>query len=221
MAKAPAAATVTAATHAGRSPAQVAAGKKFAAAGRASQAKARAAGKKPSAAQHRAALKWAAAGRASQAARRAGQVPKKKAAAVAPEAAALLRGWWALGCNDVVPTCASVAVANHLMAHTGLMMTEGEVLALHEMAGGEDGASVADVLEVLHERHLELLRGSAWLQSFTRTDEEVIVAGLVVGFSLPHARHAVLSHPRGMVSWGRVMPWAGVPDEAWALEWSR
>jgi hypothetical protein len=214
MAKAPKAPL---AAHAGRTPAQVAAGKKFAAAGRKAQATARARGKKPSAAQKQAALKWAAAGRAAQAAKRQGKVPVQKAAAVAPVQPAVLPGWWLLGCNDEAPTCAATAVANHLLAVTGLALTAQEVARLHAMAGGEDGAGIADVLDVLLAWSP---RADVRLVSARRADEAMIVPGLVVGVSLPHARHAVLSHPRGMVSWGRVMPWTGVPDEAWALEWA-
>jgi hypothetical protein len=217
MAQAPKAAL---APHAGRTPAQVAAGKKFAAAGRKAQASARARGKKPSAAQKQAALKWAAAGRAAQAAKRQGKVAPKKAAAAGPGpvSAPLLPGW-SLGCNDVLPSCAATAVANHLLAATGVMMAEKEVAWLHERAGGDDGATIESVLELLAWDASVIRQRPVRLRSFTRTDEEVIVAGLVVGVSLPHARHAVLSHPQGMVSWGRVLPWAGEPYEAWALEW--
>jgi hypothetical protein len=210
-----------------KSPAQAAAGIAFAAGGRAAQARKRAAAKKAgkptvTKAQHQAALKWAAAGRAAQAARRTGKIPVKKAAAVAPGLAARLPGWWLPGCNDVAPTCAATAVANHLLASTGLAMSEDQVMALHALAGGtgEDAVAIADVLEAIQGRRMGAGNGSARLHAFTPVDTSVILTGLVVAVSLPHARHAVLSHPQGMVSWGQVLPWDGEPEEAWALEWT-
>lgn len=194
-----------------RSPAQAAAAARFAAAGRAAQAASRAAysrthhgAKKPrSKAQTQASLKWGAAGRAAQAARKQGKVPVRKAALVLPGTAA---AGWPLGGNDVLPSCAAVAVACHLLAATGRVMAEEEVIALHALAGGDDGAAVPDVLEAL---------GAAFWQA----DEDLVVPGLVVVTRLPGGRHAVLSHPRGMVSWGRVMPWRGIPEQAWAVRW--
>jgi len=213
-----------------RSAAQIAAGAKFAAGGRAAQAKKRAAYAKShhgaklprTDAQKQATLKNAAAGRAAQAARRKGKLPPKKAAAIAPVSLppeVSLPGW-SLGCNDVAPSCAAAAVANHMLASTGLTMTEGEIRMLHKLAGGDEGAMISDVLEALRANWKSFCQGRARLVSFTPTDEDVLVAGLVVGISLPHARHAVLSHPFGMVTWGQVMPWAGEPYEAWALEWA-
>jgi hypothetical protein len=210
-----------------QSPAQHAAGLAFAAGGRAAQARKRAAyrkthhGMNPPAT--RSQKQAAAKGRAAQAARRQGKVPPKKAAAVAPAELGQPGGSGYLmisGCNDAYPTCAAAAVANHLLAATGLRMSEDAVLRLHRQAGGDDdGSYIEAVLEVLRATGWLFLGRTTRLLSFTRTDEDVIVSGLVVGVSLPHARHAVLSHPLGMVSWGQVMPWTGEPYEAWALDW--
>jgi hypothetical protein len=190
-----------------RSPAQVAAGNAFAAAGRASQAATRAAvikktGKPP--------------------ARK--KAPKKKVAAVAPEPLLLAPGsGWPTGCNDTDPTCAAVAVACHLQAATGFTLTDEEILKLHKLAGGgaPSGVRISDVLEAM--------TGQGWrawspcgrfrLLSFFQTDEQLLVAGLVVGVTLGHEGHAVLSAPGGMISWGQYLPWDGEPEEAWALEW--
>lgn len=202
-----------------RSAAQIAAGIKFAAAGRAAQK-----GKPRTAAQHAAALKWAAAGRASQAAAKAppgaaphaktaGKVPPvKKAAAMAPAGLDDAGYLWLPGGNDALPSCAAAAVANHRLAATGLAMTEDEILALHRLAGGEDGASVGDILEAMAADGL-----LAW---FWRADPDVIVPGLIVVTGFPRARHAVVACPGAMISWGRVLPWAGEPEEAWALGWT-
>lgn len=213
-----------------KSAAQAAAAKKFAAGGRAAQAAKRASYKKShhgqapprSKGQTQAAQKWAATGRAAQVAKRQGKTPPKKAAAIAPlrspDAPGYLPGW-SLGCNDIGPTCASAAVANHLLAHTGLVMTEQEVMLLHMLAGGDDGADVPSVLEALRARPALVAGGRGSLARFFQADEQTVVPGLVVVTALAHARHAVLSHPRGMVSWGGVLPWDGAPLEAWAVEW--
>lgn len=214
-----------------KSAAQAAAGKKFAAGGRAAQAAKRAAYAKShhgaklprTKSQTQASMKWAAAGRASQAARKQGKTPPKKAAAIAPprplDPPRDLPGW-SMGCNDIGPTCASAAVANHLLAHTGLAMTEQEVILLHMLAGGSDGADIPSVLEALRSRPALAAGGRAGVAGFFRADEELAVPGLVVVTALAHGRHAVLSHPAGMVSWGGVLPWEGAPLEAWAIEWA-
>lgn len=207
--------------------AQATAATAFAAAGRAAQAATRAAvikktGKPPpvTKARHAAALKWAAAGRASQAATKAGKkVVKKKVAAVAPELLAHPGTQWPVGCNDTSPTCAAAAVACHLQAATGLVMSDKDVLRLHRLAGGETGATISNVLEAMQEHWASFSRGQVRLLSFFQTDEQFIVAGLVVGVQLGHEGHAVLAAPGGMVSWGQYLPWQGEPREAWALEW--
>jgi hypothetical protein len=213
-----------------RSPAQVHAGQAFAAGGRAAQAASRAAsikktGKPPprSKAQKAAGKKFAAAGRAAQAAarvRKAGgrAVTPKARAAVAPELV-LPGSGWPTGCNDIIPTCASVAVACHLQAATGLTMTDAEILKLHKLAGGDSGVTIEDVLEAMAAHWGTVGHGRVRLMSFFQADESFLLAGMVVGIKLPHAGHAVLSAPGGMISWGQYLPWEGEPEEAWALEW--
>jgi hypothetical protein len=213
-----------------KSAAQVQASQAFAAAGRAAQASTRAAaikktGKPPpvSKKRHLAAQKWAAAGRAAQAAKKQGKkpVPPKVRAATAPDDLLVRPGSiWPLGCNDVAPTCAAVAVACHLQAAAGLVMPDKDIMKLHRLAGGESGATIESVLEVLAGDWGNAVRFSpVRLLSFFRTDEQFLLAGLVVGVRLGHEGHAVLSTPRGMISWGRAMAWEGTPEEAWALEW--
>ena len=212
-----------------KSAAQVKAGQAFAAAGRASQAKTRAAyikanhGKKPpvSAARHAAGQKAAAQSAANARARKAGKTPvaAKARAAVAPTELFRPGSNWPSACNEYAPTCASVAVACHLQAATGIGMLDADILKLHAMAGGESGATIGNVLEALAEHGSELNHGWVRLVSFFRTDEQFLTAGLVVGVTLGHTGHAVLSAPGGMISWGQFMPWQGEPEEAWCLEW--
>ena len=211
-----------------KSAAQAAAGKKFAAGGRAAMASKRAAYAKshhgaklpPSKAQTQASMKWASAGRAAQAAKKQGKKPPAKAAATAPPGTRPSLPGWSMGCNDAGPTCASAAVANHLLASTGLEMTEQEIALLHMLAGGHDGADIPSVLEVLLARPALVAGARGGLARFFQADEQALVPGLVVVTDLGHARHAVLSHPGGMVSWGGIRPWEGSPLEAWAIEWA-
>lgn len=211
-----------------RSAAQIAAGKNFAAAGRAAQASARAAaikktGKAPprSKAQKAATAKFLAAGQAALRARAAGKTPVKPKAkgALMPDELLYPGFDWPLGCNDAIPTCASVAVAAHMQAVTGLTLTDAEILKLHNLAGGDKGAQISDVLEAMAGNALSFCYGRVKLLHFFRTDEQFLLSGLVVGVRLPHTGHAVVSAPGGMISWGRYMPWEGEPEEAWCLEW--
>jgi hypothetical protein len=144
---------------------------------------------------------------------------------IAPDVTDHLPGWtpaWRMGCDDAYPACAAAAVANHLLASTGFMMRDADILSLHKMSGGDEGTTIEAVLKCVQSHRSCFGEASkAYLATFTRTDENCILAGLVVGVSLPHGGHAVMSHPRGMVSWGRVMPFEGIPREAWALDWVR
>jgi hypothetical protein len=206
-----------------KTPAQAKAAKAYAAAGRAAQAKKRAAaikatGKPPprTKAQKAAAIKWAKAGQAAQAAAKAG----KKAPALAKKAAlpTHVSNWtgpaiWLPGCNDQRPTCVSVAVANHLLESTGIAATDAMILKLHEYAGGDDGATIPTVLEAASCYGLAGIK----LSSYGMANE--ILPGLVCGIETRRGYHAALSHPYGLVSWGFVMPHFGEPQEAWALNW--
>lgn len=188
-----------------RTAAQIAAAHKFAAAGRAAQAATRAAyiakhGKPPpvSKKRHQAALKWAAAGRAAQARKRNHLKPLPK-----KQPALSLHG---------ESVCAPVAIAAHLYAATGIIASEKLLLTLAARAAG---GCLGDYLAEVAASGLAGMR----LTRYVPVDEDLVVPGLVCGLGLPGGYHAVLSHPRGMVSWGVVLPWWGRPDQAWQLEW--
>jgi hypothetical protein len=162
--------------------------------------------------------KWAAAGRAAQAASKkaakSGVTAKKKAALPrslipVPPGTAL----WLPGCNDLLPVCAVTAVANHLLAATGVTASDADMLALHDLAGGDDGARIGTVLDAACQAGLAGIR----LRRFGPAD--FTGPGLVCGISTRRGYHAALSHPYGMVSWGLVLPRTGELMEAWALEW--
>jgi hypothetical protein len=210
-----------------RSPAQVRAGKAYAAAGRSAQAATRKAaikktGKPPprSAKQHAASVAAAKAGRSAQAARRAGKTPVSHKKAALP---ALARAHnlaepgvvlWLPGCDEELPVCAVTAVANHLLAATGIITSDAEMLALHALAGGDSGATIGNVLDACADCGL----GGRHLAGFGMADRAS--PGTVTGLAMHDGYHAVLVAPAGMmISWGMVLPQLGDPREAWYLDW--
>lgn len=193
-----------------RTKAQHAASVKWAKSGRAAQSATRAAaiaktGKPParSKSQHQASLHWAAAGRASQARARAHlkPLPTKKPALALP----------GYGLHDL-PVCAAVAVAEHLLAATGLCVTDAAIL---ELAARAPDGCLADYLEEAAAGGL----AGARLSGFWPCDPDLFVPGLLFGVQFRRGYHTVLAHPSGMISWGMLMPVTGVPVEAWQLEW--
>lgn len=211
-------------TKAHKSPAQVKANKAFAAGGRAAQARTRTAyekahnGKKPprSKKQAAAARKWAAAGRAAQVAAKSGKkAPAGTKKAALPVAVCDYTGpsLWMPGCINELPVCYATAIANHLLAATGIVSTDADILKLHELAGGDDGARIDLALEAARDHGLAGVK----LKGFDGC--EAIFPGMVVGIQTRRGYHAVLAHPYGMISWGLLLPRHGEPQEAWALEW--
>jgi hypothetical protein len=213
--------------HAHRSPAQVRASRAWASAGRSAQARTRKAaiaktGKPPprSAQQKAASRAWASAGRSAQAARRAGKTPvaRKKAALPALSRAHTLAEpgivLWLPGCDEERPVCAVTAVANHLLAATGIIAADDEMLELHGLAGGDSGATIEDILDAAVTCGLAGRR----LARFGMADRAS--PGTVAGLRMTGGFHAVLAAPAGMmISWGMVLPRLGDPEEAWWLDW--
>jgi len=193
-----------------RTKAQQAASHKWAAAGRSSQAATRAAaiaktGKPParSKGQHQASLRWAASGRAAQARTRnhLKPLPKKQPALALP----------GYGLHDL-PVCGPVAIAEHLLAATGVYASDSQVL---DLAARTPGGCLADYLEQAATGGLAGVR----LAYFWRCDDELAVPGLVYGVQFRRGYHTVLMVPGGMLSWGMLLPVTGRPLEAWSLKW--
>jgi hypothetical protein len=211
-----------------KSPAQVKADQKFAAAGRSAQAAARAASKaagKPAPrtkAQKAATKKWAAAGaqasHAAAVARRAGKTYAPKKAVKAP-----LNLQRNLDTEIIVPTepglslhllpvCGPAALAAHLLLTAGIAVPDENILMLHDLVRD---ASLADLLEYAA---MEGFAGTC-LESARPCDPSAVIPGLLYGVQLDGGYHAVVAVPGGMISWGGIWPLAGIPEEAWHLEW--
>jgi hypothetical protein len=111
----------------------------------------------------------------------------------------LLDGWWITGGNGELANCAAVAVANSLLLSSGLRISDGELLRLHDRAGP---LSIAEALEAFRPASFTELHG--------RFTELHVIAGL----DTPHGPHAALILGESLVTWGGVMDW---PDD-WLLE---
>jgi hypothetical protein len=151
--------------------------------------------------------------RSAQKARRHG---KKYAPAKKPQAPPDSGSWcdvYAEGALHSLPVCAAVAMAASLQAQSGVTASAAEITGLYELAG-------AVSLEGMCEAAAGLGLAGWRLSWFGPADAEQAVPGLVYGLQLPWGYHAVLGHPAGVVSWGRVLPWMAAPAEAWHLEWS-
>lgn len=110
-------------------------------------------------------------------------------------------GWWITGGNDIADNCAAVAVANSLLLSSGLRVSDGELLRLHDRAGA---LSVPEALAALGARAF----GEA-------------PCGLVAGLATPYGPHAALVLGDALVSWGGLIPWPDdwLLEELWAVTW--
>jgi hypothetical protein len=152
--------------------------------------------------------------RSAQKARRSGKAP---VAAKKPQAP--LPGTWTAdgldpGWADLLslPACGPVALAEHLLAWTGTAASPAAIIELWELAG-------AVTLGGLFEAASEYGLGGQRLARFGRCDPDSVVPGLIYGVILGGRYHAALAAPGGMITWCRMLPRDGTPDEAWHLEW--
>lgn len=220
-----------------RTKAQSAASHKWAAAGRASQAAKRAVAKaagQPTRTkrQTQASQRWAAAGRRAQARARQGLKPlptKKRALAgdLTPLGVSAVSIMSQAACVPVNPymilaetnrtlaSCAATALAYSLYQQTGIMASHEDVLALHDAAGGDDGALIPELLEVASSGFAGARIARFW------PVEDLSLPGAIAGLRLPGGSHAALVlSGAACVTWGRILPLAGV-EEAWWAEWER
>lgn len=114
-----------------------------------------------------------------------------------------------------LPVCAASAAAEHLACYTGITVPDEAVLLLHNLVRP---ARIADLLEYLA---ADGFPGTGErLAHFERCDPDADAPGLVYGVQLGRGSyHAVMSYPGAMASWGMLLARAGIPEEAWWLEW--
>ena len=145
--------------------------------------------------------------------------PKAKPKRAAPFGLMPSGGEWVYGYNDTEPTCVATAIANSLLAVTGIRATEEQVMKLHRHAGGGDGVSISDALASVVVNGLSGVRPAGyWVVSCM--DE-----GSIVGMTDGVSDHAVAQTPSGLlISWGAPLDpelaegWFE-DGEIWHIDW--
>ena len=153
---------------------------------------------------------------------------KKKAAFAGPPRA----GEWITGPNDVYPLCGPVAVANSLLAATGVVASNGDIERLYRAAGGH-GDSGADMEDLIAAVAAEGLAGYRLASTCKLTNDSYIRTarpgevwpGLVLLLSLDDVPvwHAAATAPDGaVISWGEtttISELSARVEDAWSLTW--
>ena len=150
---------------------------------------------------------------------------KKKAAPVKKKAAFAgppRDGEWITGPNDVYPLCGPVAVANSLLAATGVVASNGDIERLYRAAGGH-GDSGADLKDLIAAAMAEGLAGYR-LADYRHASTDVW-PGLVLLLSIDDVPvwHAAATAPDGrVISWGEtttISELSARVEDAWSLTW--
>jgi hypothetical protein len=150
---------------------------------------------------------------------------KKKAAPVKKKAAFAgppRDGEWITGPNDVYPLCGPVAVANSLLAATGVVASNGDIERLYRAAGGH-GDSGSDMEALMAAAATEGLAGYR-LASYPHAT--AWGPGLVLLLSLedvPDVWHVAATDVGGrVISWGEtttISEMSARVEDAWSLTW--
>lgn len=129
----------------------------------------------------------------------------RKAAGDCPE---LTHDWVTAGNDRSRENCITVAMANHLLLHTGYRMDDGYVHALHRVTDG----TIEDAL-------WWAWTGLWWdgTRIYDYEPLEIPEPGCLIGFG-DHA--AVLLGNDQMISWGSVVPMKAGVEEAWRIRWT-
>jgi hypothetical protein len=151
----------------------------------------------------------------------AGQRPQPTRRTVALAAPAL-PGEWILGGNDRYTDCAAAAVANSLLACTGLRASDEDILRLHLAAAGDPdaGASIAGVLRAATD--LGLAGAGPASCELLGEDEPLDEDGLILDLDLAEAQllegtwdwdpapgwgmHAAVLTGGSVITWGGAVP---------------
>lgn len=127
--------------------------------------------------------------------------------------------WWIAGRNDDEPSCVATAIANSLLAQTGVRATEEQVLKLHwQISGGGDGVSISDALASVMQSGLAGVRpADSWVAG-------VRLRGAIVGLTDGTRDHAVTFTPQGLISWGAPLDFDTAEGwfedgEIWNIDW--
>lgn len=125
-------------------------------------------------------------------------------------------GDWITGFNQEAPTCVPAAIANSLMAVTGLGVTDDEVLELFERAGGDrHGVSVAECIAALATHGI----GGHRPHGACCVSLGELNLGDIIGLA---GSHTACYTTDGLVSWGDILTeyLAGDVEEVWRITWT-
>ena len=121
--------------------------------------------------------------------------------------------WITAGNDKDVENCVAVAVANHLLLHTGYRVSKLEVSYLLYRD------SVWKALEVL-DYHEDVWK-KVGLSEYGMINPEDAEPGDIIGFETPNGSHCgVLMPDNKVISWGEVVPLESTIDEAWQVTWT-
>lgn len=153
----------------------------------------------------------------------AARVPKPKPVAAKPKSKTrkaaggrhetLADTQWIVAGNDKgVENCVAVAVANHLLLHTGCRVDKKEITCLLYRD------SVAKALYLVD--YQNPWKGVG-LSEYGMVSPEEAQPGDIVGFETSQGSHCGVLMPGNMViSWGEIVPLESEVDEAWQVTWT-
>lgn len=124
---------------------------------------------------------------------------------------------WITAGNDIGhKNCVAVAIANHLLFHTGTRLTDDEVEYLALRSSNLAGS--------LYKLDYYMLWYKIGLWDYGQVSPAEAKPGMIVGFDVivndekvPHC--GVLMDSNQVVSWGEVVPLPADIDEAWEVSW--
>ena len=134
---------------------------------------------------------------------------KRKAAGNTP---VLVSEWITAGNDDGADNCVAVAIANHLLYHTGHRMTDIQVNYLRWEK------YVAKALERID-------YGDYWkpvsMDEYGMVYLEEAAPGMVIGYESENGSHCGLLLPDNkVVSWGEIVTLESPIEEAWTISWT-
>lgn len=122
--------------------------------------------------------------------------------------------WITAGNDEGEKNCVAVALANHLLYHTGRRVSDAQVEYLNILARRRVSTAL-DQLDYYE----------AWapvsLSEYGSVKPEDAKPGMLVGFETPEGDHCGVLMPGNMVvSWGEIVPLESEIEEAWEITWA-
>lgn len=154
---------------------------------------------------------------ATQAARsvpKSAKLPSKPRKAAGGRHGILAHAQWITAGNDEgEENCVSVAIANHLLYHTGYRAGDAQVDYLHVLCRNQ-----VDI--ALHRLDYYEAWSPVSLSEYGPVKPEDAEPGMIVGFATEQGDHCGVLLPGNMViSWGEIVPLESEIEEAWYVAW--